>query len=81
VCRERFQDFHEWPEWRVSFVTGEGGNGVQRLLLIVKPTLESYGGQVNLLLHRIVQLGATQFPHIFEVERTNEYKRDGYAGS
>ena len=63
------------------FVTGECGDGVERLFLIVEPAFESDGGEVDLLLNGVVQLRATQAPHVSEIERSSQHQRHGDAGS
>ena len=61
------------------FVTRQRCNSIQCLLLIVEPTLESDGCELDLLLHGIIQLSAAQSPHIQKVQRAYDNERHSYA--
>jgi hypothetical protein len=49
--------------------------------LVDEPTVESYGCELDLLLNGVVQLRATQSPHISEIKRANDNQRHSYTDS
>jgi hypothetical protein len=59
------------------FVAGQVCDGVECLLLIVEPAFERDRSEIDLLLYGVVELRATQSPHVAEVKRANYHQRHG----
>ena len=66
---------------RVSLSPANAAMASSPLFWSIEPTFESYCCEIDLLLYGVVQLRATQSPHVSEVKHANQNQRHRYTSS